>query len=321
MRKARSFKSVAIGAGFLALVVLGVMFALYLRYVRYERVAARHLPVGTVLAVRVDVEQAVFYEPIRRHILPLFGGPGDSPTQADARLARIEARSRLKRGDLREIVVARGATRSDWAVVLGGIFPRGSDRLVTALCDEPGWIASADRSRAEHGPTGTAVGRAEDGAVVIASSRDVLAAAVTPTDTFEVLGLSLQGAGGLALSRAGLGELARWGAVLAAGDLPVILSELDGVAGVLSPGERILLTTTFRASNRDVAEKAARGLVEVLRARSGAGESRESSLLKATLDRYSIRNDASGTLLLLEWERPEVDYALAALADTIRSRW
>src|SRR5204862_6467413 len=132
-----------------------------------------------------------FYEPIRRHILPLFGGPGDSPTLADARLSRIEARSRLRRGDLREIVVGRGATRSEWVVVLGGIFPRGadSDRLVTALSDEPGWTAAGDGSRAEHGPTGTAVARATDGAVVIASSRDVLAAALSPTGVFETLGL------------------------------------------------------------------------------------------------------------------------------------
>ena len=139
MRRARSFKSVAIGAVALGVVVLSVMFALYLRYVHYARVACLHLPASTVLALRVDVEQAIFYEPIRRHILPLFGGPSGSPTEADARLSRIEVRSRLKRGDLREIVVGRGATRGDWVIVLGGIFPRAdSDRLVIALSDEPG---------------------------------------------------------------------------------------------------------------------------------------------------------------------------------------
>jgi hypothetical protein len=323
VRRARSFKSVAIGSVALAAVVLSVMFALYLRYVHYDRVAVRHLPPHTAIAVRVEVEQAIFYEPIRRHLLPLFGGPGESPTQADARLARIEARSRLSRGDLREIVFGRGEAQSDWVVVLGGIFPgeSGPPRLVQALTDETGWTASPDGRRAEHGPTGTAVARASDGAVVIASSPRVLSSALPAAGEFEALGLPPTGAGGFALSRAALSELVRWPWVLASGDLPAALSELAGVSGQFSPGDRIRLAVTFRSSDGKAAERSASGIVELLRARGRLVESRSSSLLRAALDRASVRREGSTAVLSLEWERPEVDYALATLADTIRSHW
>jgi hypothetical protein len=314
----------AIGSGVLAAVVLAVMFALYLRYVRYERVASLHLPESTVLAVRVDVEQAIFYEPIRRHILPLFGGPGGSPTEADARLSRIEVRSRLRRGDLREIVIGRGATRRDWVIVLGGIFPRGSDsdRLVTALSDEPGWTSADEGRRAEHRATGIAVSRAKDGAVVIGSSPALLVAALTPSATFETLGLEPRGAGGFALSPAALSELATWPAVLVAGELSGDLARLDSVTGTFTPGDRVRLVTVFRAKEGQAAKQAAAGLLELMRAhsRSDVG-SRENELYRGVVDRAAIRDLALGVELSCELERPEVDYGLAALADAVRARW
>lgn len=324
MRRARSFKSVAIGSGVLAAVVLAIMFALYLRYVRYDRVASLHLPEGTVLAVRVDVEQAIFYEPIRHHILPLFGGPGSSPTEADARLARIEVRSRLKRGDLREIVIGRGASRRDWLVVLGGIFPRGpdSDRLVTALSDEPGWTPADEGRRAEHRATGIAVARARDGAVVIASSSRVLSTSLPPSATYETLGLDARGAGGFALSRAALSELATWPPVLIAGELPADIGQLDLVTGTFTPGDRVRLVAILRARDHQAARRSAAGLLELLRARSRAAEgSRENALFRGAVDRAAIRDAALGAEVSTELERPELDYALVALADTIRTLW
>jgi hypothetical protein len=313
---------VAIGAVALGGVVLSIMFALYLRYVHYERVACFHLPPGTVLAARVDVEQAIFYEPIRRHILPLFGGPGSSPTEADARLSRIEVRGRLKRGDLREIVVARGAEREDWVIVLGGIFPGpDSDRLVTSLSDEPGWASVDDGRRAEHRPTGVTVARAADGAIVIASSPAVLASSLPRSATFEALGLRASGAGGFALSHAALVELARWPHVLATGDLPSELEQVDSVTGQFTPGDRIRLTAAFRSGEGRPATRAAEGVLDLLRTRSRAGQARENVLLRGAVDRAAIRNDPSGVELSSELERPEVDYALAALAETIRARW
>lgn len=322
MRRARSFKSVAIGAVALGVVVLSVMFALYLRYVHYERVASLHLPQGTVLAVRVDVEQAIFYEPIRRHILPLFGGPGSSPSEADMRLSRMEVRSRLKRGDLREIVIGRGATRGDWVIVLGGIFPStDSDRLVNALSDEPGWASVDEGRRAEHKTTGVAVSRATDGAVIIASSSGVLAGALPPSATYDALGMPPSGAGGFALSHAALAELAKWPQVLVEGDLPFDLEQLESVTGRFMPGERIRLEATFRAAPGRPAKRAAEGILALFRARSRAGEPRENALLRGAVDRAAIRDTPSGAELSSELERPEVDYALAALADAIRARW
>jgi hypothetical protein len=320
VRKARSFKTVAVGGVALAAVVLSVMYALYLRYVRYDRVAAWHLPSAPVLAVRVDVEQAIFYEPIRRHLLPLFGGPGDSPTEADARLARIEVRSRLKRGDLREIVVARGKAPGDWVVVLGGIFPK-SDLLVTALSDEHAWAPSANGHRAVHRGTGVAVARADDGAVVIASSSELLASALPSSDAFERLGLVATGVGGFALSREALVELARWPQILAAGELPAHLGQIDSVTGQFTPGDRIRVVVRFQGGPEGEAERAADGALELMKAMSQMCNDRGNQLLRGAVDRAVIRKGTSGVELALEWERSEVDYALSALAEAIRSRW
>jgi len=322
MRKARSFEAVAAGSVALGLTVLAVMFALYLRYVRYERVALRHLPPGTVLAVRLDVEQAIFYEPIRRHVLPLFGGPSSPPAQADARLSRIELRSRFKRSDLREIVVGRGDSRADWVIVLAGLFPRdlGSETLAAALSDEPGWTRTDEGRVAEHG-SGLTVGRAQDGAIVIASSRSLFASALRPSDTAERLGLSSSGAGGFALSSRAIAELSTWPPVLVAGRLPGDLGRLDSITAVFVPGERITVVTTFHASDTGAAEQSAKGALELMRARGRASESRAAELLRAGLDRAAIRHADRGAELSVEWEREEVDYALASLADAIRSRW
>lgn len=320
MRHARSFKAVAVGSVTLGIVVLAVMAALYLRYVRYVRVAARHLPPHPVLAARIDVEQAIFYEPIRRHILPLFGGPGDSPTLADARLSRIEARSRLRRSDLREIVVARGAERADWVVVLGGLFPRDSDTLATAVAEEPGWSVSSDRRIAMH-RSGVAVSRGEDGAIVIASSEAVLDAALPPSNASERLGLPESGAGGFALSAEALEELARWHVVLAAGRLPGDLAALDSITAKFVPGERIGLVARFHGADVGAAERAAEGILELARERSRAADSRAADLLQGGLDRAKIAEDSRGVQLSVEWEREEVDYALSSLADVVRSRW
>jgi len=320
MRRARSFKAVAVGTIALGAVVLAVMGALYVRYVRYVRVAARHLPPEPVLIARVDVEQAIFYEPIRRHILPLFGGPGDSPTQADARLSRIEARSRLRRADLREIVVARGADRADWVVVLGGLFPRDSGKLPTAVADEPGWTLADDGTIAIHG-TGVAVARADDGAIVVASSKAVIGRALSSSDASERLGLPSGGAGGFALSAEALGELARFRDVLAAGSLPADLSHLDSVTGQFVPGDRIALVVRFRGADVRGAEQSARGVLELMRQRSRSSSSRAAELLRAGLDRAAVGQGPQGIELSVEWEREEVDYALASLADVIRARW
>jgi hypothetical protein len=100
-RGARSFRSVALGGVALGALIIAVAVSLYLRYIHYERVAARHVPAGSVLALRIDVEQVDLYEPVRRHLIPLLGGPARSPGEAAAAVARLEEHTGLKRGDLR----------------------------------------------------------------------------------------------------------------------------------------------------------------------------------------------------------------------------
>ena len=176
-RVARSFRAVALGGVVLGLLIAAVAVSLYLRYIHYERVAARHVPPGSVLALRIDVEQVALYEPVRRHLVPLLGGPSRSPGDAAATVSRLEERTGIKRGDLREIAVARGATRADWVVILGGIFPRGTSTGVLAAAlaaEDPAWAPSMDGSVVVHRGLGVAVGRAADGSVLLGSSRPLL---------------------------------------------------------------------------------------------------------------------------------------------------
>jgi hypothetical protein len=139
--------------------------------------------------------------------------------------------------------------------------------------------------------------------------------------TFESMGLPARGAGGFALSHAALVELARWPRVLAAGDLPQDLEQLDSVTGQFMPGDRIRLVATLHAGRGLSARRAAESVLGALRARVQAGEARENMALRGAVDRAAIRDTPSGVELSTELERAEVDYALAALADTIHTRW
>ncbi|HMJ11893.1 MAG TPA: hypothetical protein VK524_10795, partial [Polyangiaceae bacterium] len=84
-----------VASGFGALLALGIAVAvlIYFRLIRYERVAGYHLPQETTFAVRLDVEQAIVYEPFRRHLLPLANrGRGEQRTARvlEPRLDRIK---------------------------------------------------------------------------------------------------------------------------------------------------------------------------------------------------------------------------------------
>src|SRR6185295_20060965 len=93
------------------------------------------------------VQQALLYDPVRRHVLPLLGGPTLEPKDGDVALARFEAVTGFNRGDLREIVVARGVERGDWVLVFSGLFPKSTSvgQIATALgSDGSPWTLSPD---------------------------------------------------------------------------------------------------------------------------------------------------------------------------------
>lgn len=234
---ALSFPVVA--AIFGTLLVLGVALGIVIHrsYVGFARVAAYHVPPDATLVVRWDVEKVGLFEPTRRFLLPLLDEAHAPPPAASAvvphqsplvallpstgpvratppgrrdRFAE-ESGSMIAR-DLREVLVAFGPADGDWAVVFGAAFPKGD--VVAALgrtFAREGWPWRDLGHDRLVSPSGAAVGRADDGALVLASSTARLDAAL-PVRELEPA-IPRVGAGSLMLQRrpgglpAGGGEL------------------------------------------------------------------------------------------------------------------
>jgi hypothetical protein len=193
---ALSFPVVA--AIFATLLVLGVALGIVIHrsYVGFARVAAYHVPPDATLVVRWDVEKVGLFEPTRRFLLPLLDevhAPPPTPSVAPEHRSPLvallpstgpvkttppgrrdrfaaESGSMIAR-DLREVLVAFGPADGDWALVLGAAFPKGDvvAALGRALAKE-GWPWRELGHDRLVSPGGAAVGRAEDGAFVLASS-------------------------------------------------------------------------------------------------------------------------------------------------------
>jgi hypothetical protein len=324
-RVPRSFGTVALGGAALAAIVIAVTVSLYLRYIRYERIAARHVPPGTVIALRLDVEQVGLYEPVRRHLIPLLGGPARAPAEAEATLGRFEERTGLKRADLREIVVARGPVRSDWAIIFGGIFPRAISGGVLAAAlaaEDPAWVPSPDGRAVIHRGLGVAVGRASDGTVVLASSVQTLLDARDPSDAYVRIGLAPVGAGMLAIGADGVRELGEWPAVLANERLAGALSGVDGIHCDIALSDRTSVAVRLSDKGRNSGAVAIRETLAIMKGFDRASADTVEVLARAGAERAVVAPPAPGTAAVtLAWERPEVDQAFALFADAIQSHW
>lgn len=321
-REPLPFRTVAIGLGVLGAAIVAVAVGLYLRFVRYERIAGRHVPANAVVVLRLDVEQALLYEPFRKHLLPLLGGPSAPAPEGDARLARVERRVRLSRGDLREVVVARGPAAGDWTLSLGGVFQSGPGTadLGRALSEVDAlWAPSPDGSAIVHGATGVAVARAPDGVVVLGASVPLLAAALAPKAP-PPAGVPGGRAGGFALGPAMLDELRSFLGASGPAGLAVRLRDVRAASGEIHLGERITLSVRLEATPPAAPLDVGRALLAVLRGYSHADPSPWPALAREGADRGGVQPDGEGAARLdLTWEREEVDRAFAALAEAIRS--
>lgn len=315
--RAFSFRAVAVGALGLALVIVAVAAFLYVRFVRYERIAARHVPTGATVALRLDVQQAVLYEPFRKHLLPLLGGPSRPAAEGDARVLAFEQRSGIGRVDLREIVVFRGPAPKDWAVVLGGIFHRSRSPVALAMAlaaVDARWKLGQD-GLARYGDTGVTAADASDGVIIVGSTPEVVSAALSPAE----LGLSLPaGAGGFEVTRAALGEAGDasepWAGLLAS------LSHVDSVRGQIELKERVTLAVKPVSADATTARAAAMQGFDILRGFSRADVSLFVRFFREGADRGHFSSGGpDGPSVLLVWEREELDRAFEAAADWIRA--
>jgi hypothetical protein len=222
-RRAISFRALAL-AGMVLAICAGIgAYVAYRELIHYERRAVEHLPLDTAVVARLDLEQVVLFEPVRRYLLPVVSevplaaaprGGGDGAVRRD-RLASLRESGVNLAFDLREIVVAVVAPTGGWVVVLGGLFEREGmvDAIERVLRDEGvGCTRSGGTLRFDF--WGTALGQAEDGALIMASSAAVLESALPATPRYMELGATREGAGGVFFApnqlRRWLGTFAPW---------------------------------------------------------------------------------------------------------------
>ncbi len=174
---------------FVALFALGVVVALAMHrtFVAAERVVARHVSADAAAVVRVDLEKATLFAPIRRSLLPLLEG---EPVRSE----RVAAHSKLVVGrDTREVLALWGPAANDWAIALGGNYPQGVLSALAEVFREEGkpWRRDGDKLVA---PSGHAIAQAADRALLLASGSQRLQKLLPASDEHLRLGVPLKGA-------------------------------------------------------------------------------------------------------------------------------
>jgi hypothetical protein len=179
---------------FAALFVMGVVVAFWLHrtYVAADRVVAKHVAPDIVAAVRIDLEKATLFAPVRRFLLPLLEPEGAVPGQT--RWERVAARSELVVGrDTREVLAMWGPGVDDWAIALGGNYPADAIGTVAGVLGEERepWRLEGGTLRS---PSGHALSQATDRALLLASGSKRLASVLGTSDAHDRLGIPLKGA-------------------------------------------------------------------------------------------------------------------------------
>jgi len=324
-RRGVSFRNLAwVAVSFIAVACAGAWVA-YLHLIHYRRCAVEHLPAETDFAARLDVEQVVLFDPVRRQLLPLIdrlplAAQRETETAASApdRLTRLRQVAGLNLGlDLREVLFATSSDRR-WVLVLGGLFPHallpGLERTLQSEA-AAGWLRVGDSL--EFAATGAALGQAADGTLILASDRAALEAALPSSQRYRALGLSREGAGGARVSRAALAE---W----AAGSSTPWLDGVDSVGLSLRLAREIEIDA--QVETRD--EHAARALTALVEHGPAVSTPLGDHDLRAgRLDPWGLLAraqsiEASGTTVkfVSVWRQPELDRTARELAAWLQRR-
>ncbi len=323
-RRSFSHRTVFTGLVVSLLFAMAVAVYIYLRYIRYERVASRHLPPGTVAALRVDLEKVVLYEPFRAHLMKLIDERPSSAPDPTSRIERVKRHTGVEVGvDVREIVFGYGPSPLDWGVIVGGMFRKdavvlGIERM---MAEEGRPFARSQDGAVLVAPGGVAIAQAADGAVIIASSEARARASVPAGVEYQRLGLSEHGAGGYALS----GDALRAWVPAPLRMLTPGLATLNDVArvrGDLTLGQDVTLTSLVDLTQGTGEEALGRvrsllGSIEAASRLPLAG-----GALAGMGDlgsRLKLAPEAGSTVSLTgTWSRAEVDRAAARLAELLR---
>ena len=320
-RGAFSYKAVYV-AFFGLLFCAGVVaLVMYWKLLYYERVAAFHLPEDMTFAARVDVEQAVMFEPVRKHLFPLVNELAVRDPNLKPRSKRIEQHTRVDFAvDLREVMVARGRSPSDWLVGFGGLFPKDIVGGLQQVFVEEGYSPQVGPSgRMFILENGLAVGQAEDGCIFIAATGARLEAALPRRVTSGRLLLAREGAAGFAVAGDFVGGLA---------DAPVVAAvrELRGIKsaqGEVKLGNPLQITGQIEfLEGGDPArtEKELSTLAEALRKFLAGQPEVDLAGERRVLAQAKPSVISSGNVVLLApWERADVDRGAENLARALRA--
>ncbi len=177
----------------------GVALFIYSRFVAYEPLAARHMPEKVLMAVRVDVQQAVVFEPFRLHLLGLLER-GRGQAQREPRVKNLERKTTLELAvDAREMVYAV-LPEGEWLLVAGGMFRQdGVIDGVVRLFGEEGVLLQERNGLAVHA-SGISFGVAEGGILLLGSKEAIVHEAQTASEVSWAKKLDQKGLGLHALS-------------------------------------------------------------------------------------------------------------------------
>lgn len=295
----------------LALAV-GLAAVIYVRYLRYERRAALHLPSATTFALRIDLEQGVMFEPFRRELLPL-ANTGSPTSFAMTRLERLEKYTKVEFGrDIRELVVAKG--KNTWLLVVGGLFPRSGllSGVARVLKDEEVKSElSSDRQLLLFGPR-MAMAQASDGTILLGRDASVVREALAPQATHERLRLTMDGAGAFAVLNKAPQEVS--GANPKDGR-----PRLSSISGTLKAGGRIQVSAHFDFVGGSPSKQLelARGILESVPGRSTADSSGLRALQSAIAGLELGAKDS--VVLSASWHHEDLRGAAQWLAQVLRN--
>lgn len=235
--------SLVLALGVPILVLLGIAVG-YHRLVYFERVAALHVPAGARFATRIDLEQVVLFEPVRKNLLPVLDAASAS-VNGQSLSQRITATTGINLAmDLREILFAVGQQEDQWLVVLSGLFPKDVLPAVATAIVQDARLVAVPRGDGvlRLDPLAMFMTQAADGAFLISNQEALLRASVLPTQTFHSLGLSPEGAGSVAAVLSDdawlpLAALARVRAEVALGATVRLRVEAEPSAAALARGD------------------------------------------------------------------------------------
>lgn len=293
----------------LALLILAVFGVGYWVLVRYEPIAVRHIPSSAVAALRVDVEQVVLYEPVRKHVFPVLDGTANGAN----RLQRFKEASGVNLGmDLRE-VVAVALPDGETLLLIGGLFPEDGlaaaiDRVIRDGSTGGGaCVLAASRLRCP----GLILGQADDGVLVVASSERAFEAAVTGSDWTQRSGLP-----GTPLAL--VAELPPGLLALAGGALPLApwLRRVERLTVSADLGDPLQVEASLSGLGTDGVEEV-RASLQLLQQLAAAHPGADRAGERAVLARATVDQQGGQPVVRSHWTRAEVDRAVRSLADIL----